>query len=93
METTPEQHEVAVPEIKTGSIQFLTPAAFSNPAPARLTLICDIIRNFAGSMILLVSATTFFTGNQAKEINFALSAACLLCEAIKKATGVKPTTT
>ena len=83
-----EKHEIEVPEMKTGSVEILTKQAFKNPAPAKLTLIVDVVRNFSITLIGLVTATTIFSGNEAKVICFSLAVLCGLCEAIKKATGV-----
>lgn len=93
MADTTEQHEVNVPEVKSGSVQFLTPAAFANPAPARTELVCNVIRNCGLGLIPVVSAATIFTSRQSNIISFCLSVACIMCEGIKKSIGVKPSTT
>lgn len=91
MADTPEQHEVNVPKIETGTIQFLTKSAVSNPAPDKLKRVLTAIRYTFVSLITAVSATDLFSGAQSKIISFCLGIGIIICGGIELGTGVKPT--
>lgn len=89
-DTTPEQHEVNVPKIETGTIQFLNKSAVSNPAPDKLKRVLTAIRYTFVSLITAVSASDLFNGGQSKIISFSLCIGIIICGGIELGTGVKP---
>lgn len=84
--------EVAVPEIKKGSVQFMNKAAFNNPAPEKMVRILSALSDFCAAMVTTVGATDLFTGRQPKIICFILGAAMVAFRLMKGVIGVKPST-
>jgi hypothetical protein len=82
--------EVAIPETKQGSVQFMNKSGFNNPPPEKLKRILAALKYFCVSLITMVSATDLFSGGQAKIINFSLGVLILVMGGIELATGVKP---
>jgi formate/nitrite transporter FocA (FNT family) len=84
-----KQIEVDVPVMKTGTTQFMTKAAFNNPAPDKLKRIIAALKFSFVSIITMVSGTDLFTGYQSKIISFTLGLAIIILGGIELATGVK----
>ncbi len=84
-----EKIEVSEPVQKTGTVQFMNSAGFSNPAPDKLKRVLTALRYFCVSLITMVSGTDLFTGAQCKVISFSLGVIIILLGAIEYATGVK----
>lgn len=90
-ETLPiEEHEVNIPVVQTGTIQFMNKSAVSNPAPDKLKRVLTAIRYTFVSLITAVSATDLFSGAQSKIISFCLGIGIIVCGGIELGTGVKP---
>lgn len=86
----PETHEINVPKVEIGTIQFMNKSAVSNPAPDKLKRVLTAIRYTFVSLITAVSATDLFTGAQSKIISFCLGIGIIVCGGIELGTGVKP---
>lgn len=82
--------EVAVPETKPGTVQFMNKSAFNNPAPEKLKKVMNAIIQFCAGLTTAVGATDLFTGRQPKVIMFVLGVVMIACGSIKAAVGVKP---
>ena len=82
-----EDIEVSLPKVQHGEVKFLSPGAFSNPAPDKLKRSLTAIRYTLVSFIALVSASSI---PYAQTWTLGLSAAIILCGGIELATGVKP---
>lgn len=86
----PEEHEVNIPVVQTGTIQFMNKSAVTNPAPDKLKRVLTAIRYTFVSLITATAGTTLFTGNQSKVISFCLGVGIIVCGGIELGTGVKP---
>lgn len=85
----PKKIEVDQTVVKTGTVEFMNKAAFTNPAPDKLTRVLAAIKYTFVGLITMVSATDLFTGGQSKIISFVLSVGILICGAVELGTGVK----
>jgi len=85
-----KQIEVAVPETKAGTVQFMNKDAFNNPAPEKLKKVMNALIQFCAGLTTAVGATDLFSGRQAKIIMLVLGIVVLACGSIKAAIGVKP---
>jgi hypothetical protein len=90
----PESVEVSQPAVvPKGEIKFATMEGLKYQPPAKLQVAVKVINYFCAGLVTMVGATDLFSGRQAKIICFILGALVLLCGAVEKATGVKPTET
>jgi len=85
----PQKIEVDVPVVKTGTVEFMNKAGFTNPAPDKLKRVLQAIKYTLVGLITAVSGTDLFTGKQVKIICFCLGVAILICGGIEVGTGVK----
>jgi len=82
--------EVSEQVMSKGKVQFMTPAAFSNPAPTKLKLALTVIKYSSTGVITMVGGSDMFSGGQAKIICFVLGVIIIVCGGFEMAFGVKP---
>jgi hypothetical protein len=85
----PDEVVVNQPTVQKGTIQFMNKSGWMNPAPIKVKVITDAIKDFVSGLIVSVGATDIFSGHQAKAMCFGLGIVGLACGVISRATGVK----
>ena len=85
----PDGIEVSENVMKTGSISFMTKAAFTNKPPEKMARLIKAFLYFFGLLNGAVGASDLFSGKQAKVIMFFIFIATSFCGAAEIAFGVK----
>lgn len=87
-----ESDEVVIdhPAIQKGDVKFMSKDGWNNPAPKKVKIVTEAIKDFVSGLIIAVGASDLFSGYQSKAICFVLGIVGLLCGVISRATGVKP---